>query len=324
MFIIAADVGGTKTHLVCADASQPAQVLYEARFECEKFDNFESLLQAFIGACGSKVTGAVSELVLALPGPVDGDRAQLTNLPWVIDKSTLSEIFGIAQIQFINDFQASAYGTHHLETDDFVTLHQGDAMIDRPGTTRLVVGAGTGLGVAWTQNINGIFNAYSSEGGHVDFAPTTDTQVELLNYLRDQYAHVSYERILSGPGIEMLYRFLTERAGIRPPAEICDAAWVNQHAPTDPLALEALMLFVEVYGAYIGNIAMLFKPDDGIYITGGIAAKMQAQMQSSRFINAYLEKGRMRKVVQTITVNLVTNERTGVIGALSRAVNNSR
>jgi len=324
MHIIAADVGGTKTHLMYADAEKAGNVLYEARYQCEAFDSFDSLLGTFIKDSDS--SGQVDVLMLALPGLVSEARATLTNLPWVIEKQFIKDTFGIKTVYFMNDFQASALGINELREEDRVILNPGTFNSNEPvsnalkdNAIRVAVGAGTGLGVAWLQGDQTRACAYDTEGGHIDFAPVNNTQVDLLKFLQQRYTHVSYERILSGNGLVNLYEFCSGEHN----KEI-DAAWVNNQSEDNEAAGRALSLFVQIYGAYIGNIALLFKPYGGIYITGGIAAKILNKMQSEEFIDAYLNKGRMSSLVKQITVYLVTNESIGVLGAMSETLKMQR
>jgi len=325
MNFIAADVGGTKTRLIYADVGEPDRVLYEARYDSGRFESFEPLLQTFIHDSGSDAS-QIESLTLALPGLVDDSCARLTNLPWVIEKQSLKDVFGIKNVSFMNDFQASAFGTGQLQEKDQIVLNAG---ISKAGelndnATRVAVGAGTGLGVAWAQDHAGVAYAYDTEGGHVDFAPTDDVQIRLLQFLQKRYGHVSYERILSGDGLVSLYEFCASEAGGKEHGDRVSAEWVNRESQSNAVADKAMGLFVQVYGAYIGNIAMLFKPYGGIFITGGVAAKMVERMQSEEFINAYLNKGRMRTLVEQIAVYLVTDERIGVLGAMSEAVKTQR
>lgn len=320
MNIIVADVGGTKTRLIYVDVNGSCNILYEARYQSEKFDGFGALLKTFIHDSGLS-SSHIDSLMLALPGLVSDTSAHLTNLPWVVEKASLKDTFGIKNVFFINDFQASAFGTAQLLEKDLVVLNPG-VFNDNTynNATRVAVGAGTGLGVAWAQDDRGIAHAYDTEGGHVDFAPIDDTQIELLKFLQQRFGHVSYERILSGDGLVSLYHFCAGIQNDNISADNVSAEWVNQQSKNDEAADRALSLFVQIYGAYIGNIALLFKPHGGIYITGGIAAKMIDKMQSEEFINAYLNKGRMRALVEQIAVYLVTNERVGVIGAMSEVI----
>jgi glucokinase len=321
MNIIAADVGGTKTRLIYADVDKPGKVLFEARYASGEFDSFEPLLETFINDSGSAAS-QIESLTLALPGLVTDSSARLTNLPWVIEKQSLKDAFGIKYVSFMNDFQASVLGTGQLQQKDQIVLNAGISKVAdlNDNATRVAVGAGTGLGVAWAQDDGGVAHAYDSEGGHIDFAPVDDTQIRLLQFLQNRHGHVSYERILSGDGLVSLYEFCAGERGNEVQRDEITAEWVNAQSQDNAAADNAMTLFVEIYGSYIGNIAMLFKPYGGIFITGGIAAKMVERMQSEEFINAFLNKGRMRTLVEQIAVYLVTDERIGVLGAMSEAV----
>ena len=329
MNIIAADVGGTKTRFIVADAHDPLNVLYEKRYLSGEFDGFEPLLKTFISDSGSSA-GQLETLTLALPGLVSGSSARLTNLPWTIEKQSLKDSFGIKNVYFMNDFQASAFGTGQLLEKDRIILNPGAANFNEnsdglPGKTtgniiRVAVGAGTGLGMAWVEGNDKTACSHDTEGGHIDFAPVDEIQIELLRFLQQSFGHVSYERILSGDGLVSLYQFCAGKQKAASHSDGISAEWVNNQAKHDADADRALSLFVQIYGAYIGNIALLFKPYGGIFITGGIAAKIVSKMQSEEFIYAYLDKGRMRTLVEQIAVYLVTNERVGVLGAMSEAI----
>ena len=341
MNIIAADVGGTKTRLIVVDADEPSNVLYEKRYLSGEFDGFEPLLKTFIHDSGSSAS-QVKILMLALPGLVSDTTARLTNLPWVIEKQSLKDTFGIKNVSFMNDFQASALGTGLLLEKDRIILNPGVSNLDENSdgltrkttrnTTRVAVGAGTGLGVAWVEGAaednsegdsegrNKAACAHDTEGGHIDFAPVDEIQIELLRFLQQRFGHVSYERILSGDGLVSLYQFCAGKQNAANHSDGISAEWVNKQSENDAAADRALSLFVQIYGAYIGNIALLFKPYGGIFITGGIAAKIVNKMQSEEFIYAYLNKGRMSALVEQIAVYLVTNERVGVLGAMSEAI----
>ena len=337
MKIIAADVGGTKTRLIVVDADEPSNVLYEKRYLSSEFDGFEPLLKTFIHDSGSSA-GLVETLTLALPGLVSDTTARLTNLPWVIEKQSLKDTFGIKNVSFMNDFQASAFGTGLLLEKDRIILNPGTSNVNKnpdslkKNTIRVAVGAGTGLGVAWAEGAaedntegdsedrNKAASTHDTEGGHIDFAPVDKIQIELLLFLQQRFGHVSYERILSGDGLVSLYQFCAGKQQAANHSDGISAEWVNKQSENDAAAGRALSLFVQIYGAYLGNIALLFKPYGGIFITGGIAAKIVNKMQSEEFIYAYLNKGRMSALVEQIAVYLVTNERVGVLGAMSEAI----
>ncbi|MCW9046794.1 MAG: glucokinase [Gammaproteobacteria bacterium] len=325
MHIIAADVGGTKTRLALADVDEANNILHEARYLSADFESFEPMLHAFINECSASVskfeTSNIEILTLALPGLVNETSANLTNLPWVITKQLLKDSFGIKNVYFMNDFQASALGTRQLLETDKIILNTGYPHTDnlKKNTIGVTVGAGTGLGLAWTQdNLQGsevTTCAYDTEGGHIDFAPVDEIQIRLLQFLQKRHGHVSYERILSGDGLVTLYEFFTNKK-----SDNISAEWVNKQALTDQAADDAMSLFVKIYGAYIGNIALLYKPSAGIYITGGIAAKLLNKMQSESFISGYLNKGRMESLVRKIAVYVVTNERVGMLGAMTETM----
>ena len=313
MNIIAADVGGTKTWFVVADTGKPGDVVYEAKYNSRDFSAFEPLLQTLIedSGCDNKQLAAMT---LALPGVVRDDVARLTNLPWQISKQSLQSAFGIERVHFMNDFQASALGTAQLQAQDRLTLNPGAEHDD--GGIRVAVGAGTGLGVSWMQGSGAAATAWPTEGGHIDFAAQGEEQAELLGFLARRHGHVSYERLLSGDGLVALYEFCSGHHG----GEV-DGAGVHAAAESGEAdAIRAMTLFVRIYGAFVGNLALIFRPEGGIYITGGIAAKIIPWMQSDDFITSYLNKGRMRTVAEQTSVHLVTNERVGVLGAISEAV----
>ena len=313
MQLIAADVGGTKAWFVASDTGSPDRILYEARYNSRDYSSFESMLQVFIEESGCD-NRQLAMLTLALPGVVRGSSAKLTNLPWTISKAELQQAFGIAGIHFMNDFQASVLGTMHLEAQDLLTLNAG---VRDNEATRVAVGAGTGLGMSWMTGSGAEATAWPTEGGHVDFAPVDEEQIALLQFLSKRHGRVSCERLLSGAGLAALYEFCAgeQGAGI-------DPAWVHAQAEngTNAAATRAMTLFVRIYGAFVGNLALIFKPEGGIYITGGIAAKITSWMKSDDFITAYLDKGRMRALAEQTSVYLVTNERVGVLGAISEAV----
>jgi len=330
MTIIAADVGGTKTHLAVVKANTACDILHEAIYPSQQYSSFAPLLQNFINDSGVSAQ-QLNSLSVALPGVVNETQAQLTNLPWVLHKQALKDEFKLDEVRFLNDFQASAAGISCLRDSDKIIIQPGKPV---EGETRVVVGAGSGLGLAWAQsgqqldnnkNRSSAYTTFSTEGGHVDFAPTTPLQIQLLQYLMQTYRHVSYERLLSGAGLETIYTFLSSLL----PSLSQDIHSVDNPATApsivaransgDVLAAQALTLFTEIYAAYIGNLALVFKPAGGIYITGGIAAKIKSWLCTPAFVSILNDKGRMRGLVETIPVILVTNESVGVFGAIAEA-----
>jgi glucokinase len=310
MNIIAADIGGTKSWLAIMDAAS-GQLLHEARLLNQKYDNFYDLLADFIDS-GKQ---AVKRLYLALPAPVNRDEVKLTNLHWVISATELKSRLGIAQVQFFNDFQAAALGTTTIPEDQLVILNDQPA---DPAGIRAATGAGTGLGVAYMHWQHGQYHPFATEAGHMTFAPADAEQLTLRDYLATRYGHVSYERILSGPGIEDLYRHLDQQ---KPSSGTRSAKWVNEQASAgNETAQRAMTLFARIFGAFASNLAVIFKPQGGLYITGGVSAKTAPWLQGNEFREAFAHKGRMSALAMATPVYLVNNEKVGLQGAIQFAI----
>jgi glucokinase len=186
---------------------------------------------------------------------------------------------------------------------------------------RAITGAGTGLGLAFMlADGSGRYRHYPSEGGHSDFAPANDRQARLLEQLRANHGHVSWERVASGQAMDALYRFCrTEQNAAQPDAPVDGAGLAMRAESGDPAALAALDLFIDLYGAWVGNVALMLQPRGGLYVAGGIAIHLQSRMQSPRFMAAATDKGRMRSVVERTPIFLITHSRLGVLGAIATA-----
>lgn len=321
MEIIAGDIGGTKSWLVrvAEDEGLNRPPRYEQVYASSDFADMESLLRRFMQ--DAQFAAPPARMVLALPGAIRGRQVRLTNLDWVLDADALQREFGIAEVRFINDFEAAAEGVATLTKNDCIALNE-QAVKD--GGVRAITGAGTGLGLAWIMaQPDGQYRAWPSEGGHIDFAPADARQMRLLEFVRDELdatgaaVHVSWERLVSGQGLGSLYRFCRHEAGAAMPTEAApDGAAVSTLAAAGDAAAEAaLELFVELYGAWVGNVALLYKPSGGLYIAGGVATHLRQRMQSPRFMAACTDKGRMRGVVEATPIFLITNKRLGVQGA---------
>lgn len=317
MNIIAADIGGTNSRLAWIErpATGEAVIRHQQSYVNALFIDFEALLASFIAECGEHST--VSLLCLALPAPVRGESVTLTNIDWTLQRKHLGERFNISEVIFINDFQAAALGTTVVDPSKLITLNDATA---EPLGPRAVIGAGTGLGVAYMHWLQTNFRAFATEGGHVDFAPGDDIQEELYDFLEKKYDRVSYERILSGPGLIDLYNFCKESNG-----DDISAGWVNQQAMQgDNLAaVTAMRLYASIYGAFVGNIVLMFRPTGGIYLVGGVTAKTVYWLQSEFFLDAFLNKGRMSLLAAQTPLYLVTDEITGLKGIIEFALNQS-
>lgn len=325
MRILAGDVGGTKVLLQVADIDRDAvTVIAEWRVDSAAYDGLLPIVTACFASAG--LTGVtIDAACFGIAGPVQAvgaaQAAKVTNLPWIIDSEVIARALGNAHVRLINDFQALGYGVAALTAADVVVLQAGT---DQPRAPRVVIGAGTGLGQGILIWQGDHYEAIATEGGHVDFAPTDDVQQELLRYLAAKFGRVSYERILSGPGLVNLYSFLAERdprastallAAIDPAAAIAAAAL----AGTDPLAAQALALFVRIYGAQAGNFALSCLATGGVYIGGGIAPKILPALRNGTFMQAFLDKGRMAPLLAAMPVRIIVNPKAGLLGAVLAA-----
>jgi glucokinase len=321
--ILAGDVGGTKTALALFDDRGDGGLVIarEATLPSQEFAGLDAVVARLLAA-GPAVE--IEAACFGVPGPVVDGRATAVNLPWEIEESRLAATIGARRVKLLNDLEAAAYGVLGLPATDLVPLQPG-----RPRAGhRALIAAGTGLGEAalfWdgTQH-----HAMASEGGHADFAPRTDRELELLRFLAAELGHVSYERALSGPGLVNIYRFVRESAAGAEPAWLAEqlaqgdpAAVVSEAALAgrDPRCVEALDLFVSIYGAEAGNLALRTLAAGGVFVGGGIAPKIRPRLLDGRFIAAFRDKGRLAPLMDTFPVHLVLNERAPLLGAAEMA-----
>lgn len=322
--LLAGDIGGTKTLLRLAEES-PGEAagrrLHEARYDSAGYDDLAPMVEAFLSEAGEP---APDRACFGVAGPVEetdggGQSARLTNLPWQLDSAGLAARTGIGRVRLINDFQAVGYGIEALAADDLAPLQAGSPT---PGAPRLVVGAGTGLGVGLLFHDGNHYQAHPTEAGHADFAPTDEQQVRLWRTLAGQYGRVSNERVVSGPGLTAIYRFLLEEHGRAaagdpvlaapdPAAAVSERALTGGEAPAN----EALDLFCRVYGAVTGNLALTCLADGGVFIAGGIAPRILPRLQAGGFLAGFTGKGRMGRLLAGMPVQVITQPRVGLLGA---------
>ncbi|HVP39202.1 MAG TPA: glucokinase [Candidatus Saccharimonadales bacterium] len=322
MILVAGDVGGTKT-LLCASRAGAGwgTPFLEQRYESGAYPNFAALLGDFL----ARLDAPAAHAAFGVAGPVIDGRCHATNLPWTLDEAQLAAALGLRRVRLVNDFVAAARGVLELGPQAQVVLQEGRP---DPHGTMGVLGAGTGLGEAIIVWHAGRPQVVPTEGGHGDFAPRTDEEIELLRFLRARFGRVSYERLLSGPGIVNLYEFVRARGRHPESREVAaalaagdPAAAVTRFAgdPGDPLCREALELFVTLYGAEAGNLALRVLATGGVFVAGGIAPRLQPHFLDGRFLEAFLAKGRYRTLLERVPVRLVTDDRAGLLGALSLA-----
>lgn len=315
MGILAADVGGTKTLVALYEGAEPEI----KRYESADYPGVAPILKDFLR--GRRVDAAA----LAVAGPVVDGVCRTTNLPWHLDAREIARDAGIEKVALANDFEAVALGLGELPERSIAVLQ--DRPID-PRAPAAVLGAGTGLGEAILFPTDGLPRVLPTEGGHCDLAARDETEIALLRFLLQRFDHVSYERVLSGPGIAAIYEHVLDR-GLAPPtvaerirASDDPAALIGAEAlaGTDDACRLAIDLFVSIYGAEAGNLALKVLPYGGLYVAGGIAPKLLPMMQNGSFIRSFRAKGRMEPILDRIRVSVVLDDRVGLLGARRLAV----
>lgn len=320
--ILSGDIGGTKTNLgMFLDMGDRLELVKEAGFINSKFDGPEEIIKGFIE---KNEAGRIEGAAFAIACPVVGNRCKLTNLDWVIDGEEIKKRFRIGKTGLLNDLVAIAWGVDLLEREDIETLQEGEK---REGNAALIA-AGTGLGEAALVWDGKMHIPSGSEGGHTDFAPRNEIEIELLKYLSGIYGHVSYERIISGPGLENIYNFLKAKYKTTEPEYLKAKFEAEGMAPVissegmhgeDRSCKEALALFVSLYGAEAGNLALKTMATGGVFVGGGIAPKILKALKEGAFIESFRKKGRFEKLMSEIPVNVILYDKTGLIGAAAYA-----
>lgn len=316
--ILAGDVGGTKTVLALFEAERGALTLVrDVTLRSREFSSLEAAIGHFLNAgATAKIAGAC----FGVAGAVIDGRWTATNLPWTVDEETLRGTIPTPRVKLVNDLEAAARGVLHLPAADLLTLQAGTP---RKGNMALIA-AGTGLGEALIVREGSRHLVIASEGGHAGFAPRTERETALLGYLRREFGHVSVERVLSGPGLFNIYRFLRDTSDVAEPAWLKDridredgSAVISEvgGANGHPLCVEALDLFASIYGAEAGNLALRVLAVGGVYIGGGIAPKIRAKLGEGGFIDAFRDKGRFAPLMASIPVRLVLDPRAPLLGA---------
>jgi glucokinase len=316
--ILAGDIGGTNARLAYFQPQNGRfQLVSERVFPSRDHRGLGEIVTRFLDESGTRPEAAC----FGIAGPVRNGRVETSNLPWVIEQSVLANQIHLAATLLINDLEASAWGIDALGIEDLVTLNPGAGSV---AGNQAVVAPGTGLGEAGLFWDGSRHHVFACEGGHTDFAPRGELQIELLRFLATKFGHVSYERILSGPGLVNVYEFLCASGCGKDSAELSaamkagdPAAAISQAALTgkDSLAGKALDLWIAVYGAEISNLGLKIMSTGGLFLAGGISPKILPKLKGSLFMEAFLDKGRMRPLVEAMPVHVVTNEKAGLLGA---------
>ena len=321
--ILAGDIGGTKTNLAYFDAKDGrlVPVLFRS-YQSQQHQSLSEIIAALMRERPEKISGAA----FGIAGPIVEGRSKLTNLGWEVVAADIAAELGLPAVGLLNDLEATAYGVLNLGKEDLVSLQQG---IAEPRGAIAVVAAGTGLGEGALVWDGTRYRAMPSEGGHSDFAPRNELEIDLLRYLLQKHARVSYERVVAGPGLISLYQFFRSRASTREPAWLTEAMASGDPSAAisaagmegkDDACTQALDEFVSVYGAEAGNVALKFLATGGVYIGGGIAPKILKKLEQGPFLESFVKKGRYGTLLHRMPVRVVLNDRTGLLGAAHYAL----
>lgn len=325
--ILAGDIGGTNARLAFFDVTKGDFRLVSASvFPSREYRGLDEIVAKFVDSSNLHPNIAC----FGVAGPVRNGKVETSNLPWVIDSKRLSDELKITDTVLINDLEANAWGIATLDAKDVVTLNK---VKGHPTGNQAVIAAGTGLGEAGMVWDGKNYQISACEGGHCDFAPRNELEIDLLRYLAKRFGHVSYERIVSGPGLVNVFHFLRDTGrGVEPPwlteeMQHGDPAAAISKAATDgrcPLSEHALDLFVSIYAAEAGNLALKLMATGGIYLGGGIAPKLLPKLAGPLFMQSFVAKGRMQPLLETMPVRVIINDKTALMGAARCAVARSR
>jgi glucokinase len=319
--ILAGDVGGTKVHLALFDfINGKLTHTRDRQYPAREYSGLEEIVGDFLGA--DQPTSAC----FGVPGPVREGRLRLTNLPWTLDSRELATHLRIDYVFLINDLEANGYGIAELDAKQIYTLSEGDA--SQMGN-RALISAGTGLGQSFLIWDGRHHKPYPSEGGHCDFAPRNEDEIDLLRFLRQKYnGRISFERVVSGQGFMNIYEFLRDVRGLEEPAWLAERmSREDPNAVITELAMAAKSeicekttdMFVSAYGAEAGNLALKILSVGGLYVGGGIAPRILEKLKDGTFMKAFTDKGRLSQLLVNTPVRIVLESRTALLGAASYA-----
>jgi len=316
--ILAGDIGGTNARLAYFQAQNGHLLLVAERiYPSREHGELGEIVTRFLDDSKTRPDAAC----FGIAGPVRNGRVETSNLPWVVEQSRLANQIHLPSTLLINDLEASAWGIGALTPEDLVSLNR----VSGPAVgNQAVIAPGTGLGEAGLFWDGSRHHVFACEGGHTDFGPQGDLQIELLRFLKARFGHVSYERVLSGPGLVNVYQFLHESGCGKESAEFAEAlkhgdpAAIISRAALDgsqSLAEKALDLWITVYGAEAANLALKVMATGGLFLAGGISPKVLPKLTGPLFMEAFVEKGRLRSLIESIPVQVITNEKAGLLGA---------
>lgn len=318
--VVAADVGGTKVNMaVYQFAEGKMKQLNAKQYHTKNYSSFTQIACEFLGEVGSDIKPHC--LCAGVAGPVINNRADLVNISWRLTAEEIAQATGLKDVLLINDLEANAYGLACLEEDDICNIYKGNAGIRGNAA---IVAPGTGLGEAGLYWDGKYFHPFATEGGHCDFSPRIALDVELLNYLTTKFGIVSWERLVSGPGITSIYTFLKESGKYKEEQWLSDefkkedeSAAISEAAiaGNSPIAAETMELFIKYLARECSNMVLKMKATGGIYLGGGIPPKIKPLLQSSSFVQHFLDCDRLQDMLKDVPVNIIMNDKTALIGA---------
>lgn len=324
--VLAGDIGGTHTRLGLFTAGKRRPSLKtEETFSSGEAQDLEEIIALFLG----KHEEAVARACFGIAGPVKDDRVKTTNLPWEVAGNRIKERFGFARVHLLNDVAATIRAVPLLTEDNVFTLNKGKGV--KEGVMGLVA-PGTGLGQALMVWVDGQVVALPTEGGHADFAPTSERQMDMWRYFHERFGHVSVERVVSGPGLSDIYAWLRKISPHEEPEWLSRAMEKSDRSKViadaaldgkDPLCSDALDLFVSILGAVCGNLALTGLTLGGLYLGGGIPPKILPALKRGTFMQAFTDKGRFRDLLSRIPVRVILNDRAALLGAADCALSMS-
>ncbi|MEW8014890.1 MAG: glucokinase [Candidatus Sedimenticola endophacoides] len=317
--MIAGDIGGTHARLaVCEVIHSAPRIIHKKVYPSRISSSLEEILLDYVREIGPE---QVSAIALGLPCPLVEQRCRATNLPWIVSAETISRALNATPCVLINDLEALAWSIPLLDQQSLLTLHPGSG---QAVGNAMVIAAGTGLGQAGLFWDGTDYRPFATEGGHCDFAPGNELDIELLRHLKRVHDHVSWERIISGPGLITLFKFHCEHQKRGQPAwfvqalaEDRAASAISEHAEhdADPLCVATLEHFIRLFGAEAGNQALKIKATGGVYIGGGIAPKLIEWMRGPQFRDSFVDKGRMQPLLEQIPIHLISSDDSALLGA---------
>jgi len=315
--ILAGDIGGTNARLALFDVRNGQYKLISATvFPSQRYSGLDQIVTEFVDTSGIRPAQAC----FGIAGPVTNGRVETSNLPWIIESAHLADKLKINKAILINDLEATGYGIAALAPEDLIALTQTAGA----GGNQALIAAGTGLGEGGLYWDGARHHVFPSEGGHCDFAPIGDLQIELYRYLFARYGHVSYERVLSGPGLVNVFEFLRDSGRGKVPGWLTEemqkmdpAAAISSAAIDGKCGMceQALDIFVSVFGAEAGNLGLKLKATGGVFLAGGIAPKILPKLVTPLFLDAFLGKGRLRHLMEVMPVKVITNDKLALLGA---------